>query len=113
MKFYEIKYGIKGIFKKLFRGYSDNEWWNFYAELSKWAIPRLKTLKEKVRGVPCEFVEGEEFTAISLEQWQETIQTMINAFQHIIDGEDYKEEDVKTIEEGLNNFRKYFQNLWD
>lgn len=106
----KLKWRIKQNWQKLTRGYSDEELWNLDSTICEWLLPRLKTFKEKTIGFPLDFS--------SLEEWKETIQKMIDAFElHISDlpdnlrTEEFKKES-KLIQEGLELFGKYFNNLW-
>lgn len=106
----KFKWYIKQKWQKLTRGYSDKELWNLDSTFCKWIIPRLKAFKEKTIGYPHDFN--------SLEEWKETIQKMIDAFElydtdlpSVFDSEKYTEEN-RIIKEGFELFGKYLKCLW-
>ena len=105
----KLFWNIKQKYQKFTRGYSDEELWNLDKTICEWLLPRLKTFKEKTIGYPHDFND--------LEEWKETIQKMIDAFEiYSTDLPDYAyssyEEDCKQMEEGFELFSKYFYNLW-
>ena len=103
-------------FQRLFRGYSDPEWWDFYGHLSRYAIPRLQKLRENRHGYPAGLGYLEDDKEIHYDEntfqlWQTMLDKMILAFQLIID-EDLDDGD-KRVKEGLDLFRGWFFSLWD
>ena len=46
-------------------------------------------------------------------EWNKAIQKMIDAFELLKHITSFNKEEEKTIEEGLDLFRKHFRNLWD
>ena len=49
-----------------------------------------------------------------MRKWNNTIQKMADAFELMkYAGATHTEEEERTIEQGLDLFRKYFRNLWD
>ncbi len=106
----KLKWYIKQKWQKLTRGYSDEELWNLDSTICEWLLPRLKAFKEKTIGYPHDFN--------SFDEWKETIQKMINAFElHNSDLpnnfsiENFKKEE-KLIQEGFELFGKYLNSLW-
>lgn len=75
--------------------------------IAKFILPRLKFFKKKVLGYPLE---------LTFEEWKAIIDKMILSFSLILDdSEAYKKcnkEEEDKIEEGLQLFTKYFQDLW-
>ncbi len=83
------------------RGFDDSELWNLDHTISKFILPRLKRFKNITMGYPA---------CITEKEWDDTLDTMINAFEYIVKEEtDTHQNEIK---KGLDNFRKYFFNLW-
>lgn len=108
----KLKWYLKQKWQKLTRGYSDEELWNLDSTICKWILPRLKSFKKQTIGYPHDFND--------IEEWKETIQKMIDAFEiySTDDLPDYAfstssiEEEGKRMKEGFELFSKYFRNLW-
>ena len=109
-------------------------------ELAKLIIPRLKKFKEDSIGFPSEIIveslshlsfwdqytrnysnlsskEKDLCDKICMENWRDKIDSMIEAFELCIkdmdDSEDWiKLEGEEKINIGLNNFARFFRNLW-
>lgn len=83
------------------------EVWNTDNTIAQLIVPRLQAFKALDKhGGPPEFKD--------MREWNNAIQKMIDAFELMkyVSGVDTKEEE-RTIEEGLDLFRKYFRSLWD
>ena len=86
-------------------GFDYADTWSLDYSLSKWILPRLKHLKAVHVGYP---------GALTPEEWDAILGKMVDAFEVIVE-DDYlgDKEKQKTIDEGLDLFREYFQHLWD
>ena len=75
--------------------------------LSQLIVPRLLAFKALDKhGYPPDFDD--------MHKWNNTIQKMADAFELMkYAGATHTEEEERTIEQGLDLFRKYFFNLWD
>ena len=98
------------------RGFDDTELWGLDCTIARFILPRLKEFKNQTGGgfPPNLAVEGDEDGDKGLELWENSIQTMIDAFEliakdHVVT--DDKEKEI--IETGLDNFRKYYFSLWN
>lgn len=83
------------------RGFDDTELWNLDVTISKFVLPRLKAFKEYTLTGPVE---------LSHDEWQDTLQKMIDAFEQISDVT-IGENEIITL--GLSLFHRYFLRLWD
>lgn len=104
-----IKWWINNKYQKLTRGYSDEELWNLDSTFIEWILPRLKTFKEKNCGYPIEMSSKEE--------WDEELETMIQAFEYYLKGPfsvnaEEREREDKIIAKGFELFGKRIRNLW-
>lgn len=91
MDFYRIKREIKWFFEKIFKGYNRVELWDLEYYLAKMILKRLKAFRAMDRmGVPGNFVkeDGEPDS----DAWDETLDKMIFAFQHIVWGNGMSDE---------------------
>ena len=87
-------------------GYPISEVWGTYHYLAREIAPRLKAFKAfDKHGWPKDFENQED--------WNKTIQKMIDAFELLKRITSFSDEEEQTIEEGLDLFRKHFRNLWD
>lgn len=108
------KRGLRFLWQKLTRGFSDDETWALDYTVAKFTLPRLKLLREIEPGHPGCYTQ---------EQWWTMVDTMIYAMEAIIkngqgtlyddcqDSEDYQKIDRK-IQEGLSLFGRNFRRLW-
>jgi len=92
------------------KGWDDSDTYGIDVTLAKIIIPRLKRFKELNNGFPCNLTE---------KTWDEILDKMIFAFNKCAkqydnnEGEStWSKEDKEIIEEGLELFGKYFQDLW-
>ena len=80
--------------------------WNTDNTLAQIIVPRLLAFKALDKhGGPSEFKD--------MREWNNTIQKMIDAFELMKYVRSNTEEEERTIEQGLDLFRKYFRSLWD
>ena len=87
-------------------GYPISEVWGTYHYLAREIAPRLKAFKaHKKHGWPEDFE--------SLEDWNKTIQKMIDAFELVKDYSPSYEEDIRTVDQGVEFFCKYYRDLSD
>ena len=87
--------------------YPIEEVWNTYHTLAQLIVPRLQAFKALDKhGGPPDFSE--------MREWNNAIQKMIDAFELMkYAGRVNTKEEERTMEEGLDLFRKYFRSLWD
>ena len=115
-RFYKlIKQSIKFTIQKIFRGYSDYEWYELYYCTAKWILPRLKHLYKYGIVDLNSYINHEE--TITYKYFYEEL---IWAFDSIIKLEKemnfedtFSKEDWKRLDKALEMFGKYFRNLWD
>ena len=83
------------------------EVWNTDNTIAQLIVPRLQAFKALDKhGGPPDFSE--------MREWNNAIQKMIDAFELMkYAGRVNTKEEERTIEEGLDLFRKYFRSLWD
>ena len=87
--------------------YPIEEVWNTDNYLAGVIAARLKAFKALDKhGCPPDFDD--------MRKWNDTIQKMADAFELMkYAGATHTEEEERTIEQGLDLFRKYYRNLWD
>ena len=87
--------------------YPIEEVWNTDNTLAQLIVPRLQAFKAlNKHGGSSDFKD--------MREWNNAIQKMIDAFELMkYAGATHTEDEEKTIEQGLDLFRKYFRNLWD
>ena len=83
------------------------EVWNTDNTIAQLIVPRLQAFKALDKhGGPPDFKD--------MREWNNAIQKMIDAFELIkYAGRVNTKEEERTMEEGLDLFRKYFRSLWD
>lgn len=83
------------------------EVWNTDNTIAQLIVPRLQAFKALDKhGGPPDFKD--------MREWNNAIQKMIDAFELMkYAGRVNTKEEERTIEEGLDLFRKYFRSLWD
>jgi hypothetical protein len=83
------------------------EVWNTDNTLAQLIVPRLLAFKAlEKHGGPFEFKD--------MREWNNVIQKMADAFELMkYAGASHTEDEEKTIEQGLDLFRKYYRSLWD
>lgn len=100
--------------QRLVRGFDDSELWSLDNTITSFILPRLKRFKEITCGYP---------SGMSKEEWNDKLEKMITAFEYL-ENEDLGVDDSKSvvdkyklrekvINEGLELFVKYYNNLWD
>lgn len=87
--------------------YPIEEVWNTDNTLAQLIVPRLQAFKAlEKHGGPDDFKD--------MREWNNTIQKMIDAFELMKYAAGKQSDDEeKTIEQGLDLFRKYYRSLWD
>ena len=86
--------------------YPISEVWGTYHYLAREIAPRLKAFKAiDKHGWPEDFE--------SQEDWNKAIQKMIDAFELVKDYSPSYEEDIRTVEQGVELFCKYYRDLSD
>ena len=105
--------GCKWWLQKKFRGYADIEVWGLDIAIAKFALPRLRALRNlPPMGHPI---------SVTYEEWLETLDKIIYAMDFIVrddsgkmeDEEYLDEENHHRVQEGLELFGKFYQQLWD
>ena len=87
-------------------GYPIDGVWGTYHYLAREIAPRLKAFKAlKKHGWPDDFESHED--------WDQAIQKMIDAFELVKDYSPSYEEDILTVEQGVELFCKYYRDLSD
>ena len=83
------------------------EVWNTDNTIAQLIVPRLQAFKALDKhGGPPDFKD--------MREWNNAIQKMIDAFELMkYAGRVNTKEEERTMEEGLDLFRKYFRHLWD
>jgi hypothetical protein len=119
---YIIKGYLRRFWQRRTKGWDESDVWSLDYTISKFALPRLKLLKEKTHGYPCELNNMEEWYAI-LDKIIFSMDYIANerewkyypSEENGIEEGDYsklKEVEAK-VQEGLDLFGKYYRNLWD
>lgn len=86
--------------------YPVEEVWNTYHTLSQIIVPRLQSFKALDKHGYCPYFKD-------MREWNCAIQKMIDAFELMKYANTYSEDEKKTIEQGLDLFRKYYCYLRD
>lgn len=87
-------------------GFPISEVWGTYHYLAREIAPRLKSFKALDKhGCPENFENQDD--------WNEVIQKMIDAFELVKEYSPSYDEDIRTVDQGVELFCKYFRNLWD
>lgn len=100
------------------RGFDDTECWNLDEGILRYALPRIKRLKEIQHGFPCEFK--------TIEEWNDILDKIIWSFEEHL--KYYRDSDTsgtcftdtieteelnRKVQEGFELFGKHLRNLWD
>ena len=82
------------------------ETWNLDQTIAKFIIPRLKLFKEVTDCYPGQFERAEE--------WNVVLDKMLDAFSIVSEktASERSDSETKIVEEGLDLFRKHFNDLW-
>ena len=87
--------------------YPIEEVWNTDNTIAQLIVPRLQAFKALDKHGYCPDFKG-------MREWNNAIQKMIDAFELLkYAGRVNTKEEERTMEEGLDLFRKYFRHLWD
>ena len=86
-------------------GICPDELWNLDRAIARFVAPRLKQFRKDAYFYPA--------CLKSWDSWNKILKQMIKAFQ-LLDSDKYafSESERKSINKGLNAFRKYFECLW-
>lgn len=122
-KRYRKKHGI-------YTKFDHSECWDLDDTIAKFVLPRLIVFKKENNGTPIDKdYHGSDVRYLSSEKWDEILDTMIWSFNEIasdriydcpgcIDSETGRlsHEKLKLymdqVQLGIDNFAKYFMNLW-
>lgn len=130
-----IKGYIIRAWQRCTRGWSDRDLWSLDYTIAKFALPRLKRLKETKHGIPTSMFDDpssadEESYKIAEARWNEIMDKMIWSMDYIANNREYDyypdpandsdERDYYKLEaaemrfqEGMDLFAKHFRSLWD
>lgn len=103
---YRIKRFWRYWWQRRTRGWDDTETWNLDHTIAKFIVPRLRKLKELNNGYP---------PTLTPQEWDEILDSMIWTFSQVIEDGiywSYSEDDWKKFQNGLDNFSKYYRDLW-
>lgn len=93
------------IVKRLHRVVFTPELWNLDDTMTNFILPRLKLFKASLHGHPCNLTETE---------WNGILDKMIDAFTLMNKNDrDFTSAEQVVINQGLELFAKYYQDLWD
>ena len=119
---------ILWFFQRGFRGYGDNDTWDFDVYLAEVISKGLKQLKKYHHGCPSEIYDKyrkrkdltqKQKDRLAQKEWNTILDIMIRGLEvgkEIIEGNYYGEklEDrIYEFEKGMDYFKKYYFNLWD
>jgi len=98
---------LNSTYRKWRLGFNPSDVWSFDHHLANHILPRLKYFKKKTDGHP---------STMTQRQWHRELDKMIKAFE-LLASDDYFSYDRRgkkqaMLDEGLDSFRKHFQNLW-
>jgi len=116
---------IYWFFQRGFRGYGDNDTWDFDIYLAKVISKGLKQLKKYHHGCPSDIYEKyrkrkdltqKQKDKLAVKEWHTYMDIIIRGFETNLemmnDPRRYKE--LKPIfDKGMKLFHKYFNSLWD
>jgi len=103
-----IRRKIKFLYQRLTRGWDDSDTWSLDYTCAKFLIPRLKRFQELNGGYPFEFN--------NIDEWHQTIDKMIRAFEIVEkdgDGDVISKSEEDEMELGLKLFHEFFRALWN
>lgn len=90
--------------KKHQKNHMYKDTWNLDYYIAKFILPRLKLFKKVTIGFPCDLK--------SINEWYDILDKMIAAFKILSTDEINTQDEQKIVNEGLDLFRKYYQDLW-
>lgn len=92
--------------KRLGKYISPRDTWNLDMTIAQFIVPRLELFKKVTDCYPAQFD--------SMEEWHEVLDKIITAFKVISckTGSQRNEEEKLIINEGLDLFREYYNELW-
>lgn len=120
---------IYWFFQRGFRGYGDNDTWDFDCYLCDVILGGLKQLKKYQHGCPTEIYDKyknrkdltqKQKDKLTVKEWHTCMDIMIRGFEigrEIIQGgylDSKKLEDkIYEFDRGMDYFKKYYFSLWD
>jgi hypothetical protein len=114
-----IIYAPKRIWFRLTKGFWPSEWYNFDYSIAKYAVPRIKYLRDNQQGFPVPggaLAVGVDDEKLDKE-WREKLDKIVLAFELMESKDDWELDDTKDnyskIEEGLELFKLHWRGLWD
>jgi hypothetical protein len=105
MHWYRIRSAIKHWWQRRTRGWDDRDTWSLDWTIAKFVLPRLRRFREVSNGYPADMTK---------EEWDTILNRMIYALEVCSDDSEWLEEYVNwdRVNQGLQEFGKYFRNLW-
>ncbi len=121
---------IYWFFQRGFRGYADNDTWDFDLYLAKVITGGLKQLKKYHHGCPSDiyakYKDRKDLTQhqkdrLAVKEWKTNMEIIIRGFEivpklfdmKVLKNKIMKEGYFYEFERGLDVFKKYYFNLWD
>ena len=90
--------------KKHQKNHMYQDTWSLDYYIAKFTLPRLKLFKKVTMGYPCDLK--------SINEWYNILDKMIASFEILATDEWNTQDEQKIVNEGLDLFRKYYQDLW-
>lgn len=84
-------------------GFDKSECWNLHITIAQFILPRLKYFKKNTNSYPN--------TDVGFKGWKKILNKMIKSFKHIIKDDISNEDEYKKVQEGLDLFAKYYNDL--
>jgi len=121
---------IKSFFQRGYRGWADEDTWDFDLYLAKVMSQGLKHLKKHHHGCPSDiynkYKDRKDLTQhqkdkLAVKEWKTKMDIMIRGFEivpqlfnmKVLKTKIRKERYFYEFERGLDIFKKYYFNLWD
>lgn len=94
------------------RGWSDMDIWDLDYTFAEFIVPRLKELKKNKFGIITVFENDDEKK--TMKRWDAIFNEMIEGFEIVLDDNRWRliDKKQKKVDKALENFVKYFDNLW-
>lgn len=121
---------ILWFFQRGFRGYGDNDTWDFDVYLAEVISKGLKQLKKYHHGCPSEIYDKyrkrkdltqKQKDKLAVKEWHTCMDIIIRGFEivpELFEEKVFKNKKLKEgleyeFERGMDYFKKYYFNLWD
>jgi hypothetical protein len=106
IRFQSIKRFLCNLYQRTTRGCCDDETWSLDYSIAKLILPRLIRFKELNNGHPISMTRSE---------WDNKLDRMIATFEFLGSEERWERFEQKKrdeVQDGLNDFAKYYLDLW-